>query len=184
MEVIDSEAVIEPSEELIESFEPAKMPPLGPDGGPTLEPAGPFLRVVTDSQCDRGPCRHRHVLLTAMDAERPMDGSGLERPRRGPDGEPVIKYIDDDGREIYETEPWTPLERHRYCYPSPGVRIELDASEAVHECSLWDPEDPDALETLARDRRRQDFHERAEEAAVAAALDATPATESGPRRRK
>jgi hypothetical protein len=164
MDAIDSEAVVTPREELIDSFEPAPLPPAAPDGGPDLEPAPFFLPVIAETQCDQGPCRHRHLLLTAMDAAQPQDGSALERPRLDERGEPIVKYVEDDGtdigRPIFETEPWTPLQKHRYCYPSPGVRIELDSEEPVSECSRWDPEDPTDPETAAREARRAAYRAR------------------------
>ena len=164
MEITDSDATIAPSEDLIERFEPSQIPPIAPDGGPILEPAPVYLPVLTKSLCDRGPCRHRHVLAASMEAAEPMDGGSLERPKLGPDGEPIVKLMEPDitnwkgelvpGRVIYETEPYVPKQVTRLCYPSPGVRIELGEDEPVLECSLWDPEDPADPDVIARERRR------------------------------
>ena len=164
MEISDNDATVEPTNRLIEDFEPSQMPPLAPDGGPILEPAPVYLPVLAQSWCDRGPCRHRHVLASAMEAAEPTDGSSLERPKRDANGELVVKYVEPDvtnwegklvpGRTIYETEPHVPKMVSRLCYPSPGVRIELGEDEPVLECSLWDPEDPADPEVVAREARR------------------------------
>lgn len=170
MEIEDTGETITPSEQLQEGFTPAPIPPLALDGGPVLEPAPLFLPVIAESLCDQGPCRHRHRLAVATDAERGADGEEHQRPKIGPDGEPIVKHQEPDviawngemrpGRVIYETESYTPVTITRLCYPSPGVKIELGEDEPICECSLWDPEDPDSEEARARDQRRQVFRAR------------------------
>jgi len=199
VEISDNDATVEPTNRLIEDFEPSGMPPLAPDGGPILEPAPVYLPVIVESLCDRGPCRHRHVLGTAMEAAEPMDGSALERPKRDANGELVIKLVEPDvtnwkgetvpGRTIYETEPHVPKVVSRICYPSPGVRIELGEDEPVLECSRWDPEDPADPEVVAREARRAAFLAR--EAATTADVedlnredDADSLTTPGVKRKK
>jgi hypothetical protein len=167
VEIIDNDATIEPRDRIQEGFVPANLPPMAPDGGPIPEAAPRYLPVVTKSLCDRGPCRKRHLFAASMEAAEPTDGSPLERPKLDEDGEPIIKHQEPDvlgwngemvpGRTIYETEPYTPLQMVRACYPAPGVKIELGEDEPVLECSLWDPEDPTDLEVIARERRREKY---------------------------
>jgi hypothetical protein len=164
VEIIDNDATIEPKDRLQDGFAPANLPPAAPDGGPIPEAAPIYLPVVTVSLCDRGPCRRRHLFTASMEAMTPEDGSELERPKLDERGEPIVKRIEPDviawngetrpGQTIYETEPYTPRQVIRACYPSPGVKIELGEDEPVLECSLWDPEDPTDLEVLAREARR------------------------------
>lgn len=174
MEIIDSDATIEPREQLAESFAPSDLPPLAADGGFEDDPAPLRLPVLSDPICDRGPCRHRHVLKVAVEAGEPLDGGSHERPKLGPDGEPIIKYVEPDvigwdgtprpGRTIYETEAYTPMQVTRVCYPAPGVKIELGEDEPIAECSLWDPECPDDPDTHARRVRRLKYEQREKEA--------------------
>lgn len=170
MEIIDNSESIVPSEQLQEGFVPSSMPPPAPDGGPELEPAPLHLPILVESQCDRGPCRHRHRLTVAVDAAMPLRGGSLERPKLDEQGEPIIKGHEPDvmgwdgamrpGLPVYETETYTPVNVTRVCYPAPGVKIELGEDEPIHECSLWDPEDPEDVEVVARERRRAAYAQR------------------------
>ncbi len=134
---------------------PSDLPPPAPDGGPVLTPAPLHLPVMQESICDRGPCRHLHVMKKAMEVAEPMDGSSLTRPRLDEHGMPVIVSYHPDGEPIYEQEDYRPLETLRSCYPGVApVRLELSNDDPVLECNLWDPHDPGDPESKARERRR------------------------------
>jgi hypothetical protein len=170
VEISDSDQTITPHDQLQESFEPAPLPPAAADGGPALEAAPLYLPIVTETLCDRGPCRHRHLFTCAMEAGEPMDGSAIERVKIGADGNPIVIGHHPDvkawdgsvraGAPIFATEPYVPKQLFRVCYAAPGVKIELSEDEPIYECSLWDPEDPDDPDTAARDRRRQRYATR------------------------
>lgn len=153
MEIQGSAEPVDTQDNLIDDFEPAHVAIAG-DGGPEMEPAPLFLPVVTESLCDRGPCRHLHCTREEMDAARPSDGSENTRPVLDENGDPIVVGTHDDGSPIYQQEVWRPSKSNRFCYPAAGVWLDLSANAPVLECSRWDPEDPDDPETRARENRR------------------------------
>lgn len=100
----------DPTSKMVDEFEPAPLPPLGPDGFPVLEPApiGP-IPVEPISICMLGPCANYHELETKMDAQEPMDG----------------------------TRGHVHLMVYRTCYPHPGIEMELPAP--IRRCNRWSP---------------------------------------------
>lgn len=150
-------ATISASTHIQDGFIASDLPPPAPDGGPVLPP--PRLPVVGGvSLCMQGPCRHLHVFSQNAEAEQPLDGSGLVRPRLDANGEPIVKRWDEDGSPVYETEPWTPREVIRQCYPALGVVLELSNDAPIRDCNRWDPEDP--AEPNDRDVRRARYLQR------------------------
>ncbi len=98
-------------------FTPGHLPPRGPDG---MIPAGPppllgaglgHLPVIDPpTLCEAGPCRNYHRVVSVMDAQDPVGGTGPAR------------------RQIT-----------RACYPTPGIDLEL-GEIPVLQCSRWEPE--------------------------------------------
>ena len=91
-------------------FTPSRLPPPGPDG---LIPAGRHssLPIVDPpSLCEAGPCRNYHRVVSVMDDQEPVGGSGPTR------------------RQIT-----------RACYPTPGIELELGETPVL-TCSRWEPE--------------------------------------------
>lgn len=151
---------IDATTHLQDGYEPAPMPPPAPDGGPVL-PAARSLRVIREvALCDQGPCRYQHVHTGKVDAQMPLDGSPLVRPKLDAFGEPIRKATEPDGTPIWETEEYTPKERIRSCYPAAGVVLELSADEPITECNRWDPEDDFDYQIRRRDQRRAKFRQR------------------------
>lgn len=92
-------------------WEPAKLPPRGPDG---MIPAGPAKKlpvIEPPSLCEAGPCRNFHRVESLMDAQGPLDGSG-------------------DAIHPQVT---------RACYPAVGIEIELGETPVL-KCSRWEPD--------------------------------------------
>ncbi len=124
--------VIDLSERVIGAWEPAPLPPIGPDGAPIIPPPVP-MTVLSDADwlCLRGPCRNYHRMVLSMDAAQPLDGT---------EG--------DDFRKTIHT-----------CYPAPGIEMPLN-EHVVYECSRWDPEDPRSSELVQIRLRREDYEQR------------------------
>lgn len=103
---------------LTDNFEAGPLPPMGPDGAPTLEPVRP-LPADPPRLCNAGPCRHYHQFQIQLDAQNPM-------AERKPDGT-VVHH----GRVFH-------VQTHHYCYPDVGIETEL-GSEPVLACNRWVP---------------------------------------------
>lgn len=93
-------------------WEPAQLPPRGPDGMIPAPPPPTSLHVLQPpSLCEAGPCRHYHRVESLMDAQDPLDGTG-------------------GGVHPQVT---------RACYPAVGIELELGETPILH-CSRWEPD--------------------------------------------
>lgn len=123
---------IEPHSDLQEGFEPAPVPPIGADGGPIIQPqrSDPPARP---SLCQAGPCRNYHRLVTQVDAENPR---AVRLPIVLPEGTPGAQQTPQG--TLYRAPAVFHTETHHYCYPNPGIEMNLGTLPVV-ECNRWDP---------------------------------------------
>lgn len=92
-------------------WEPAPLPPRGPDGMVPAPPPSRSLPIVQPpSLCEAGPCRNYHRVASLMDAQQTMDGSDAIYPQVT-----------------------------RACYPTPGIELELGETPVLR-CSRWEPD--------------------------------------------
>lgn len=96
-------------------WEPAQLPPRGPDGMIPAPPAKLAVIQPPPSLCEAGPCRNFHRVESLMDAQAPLDGSG-------------------DAVHPQVT---------RACYPAVGIELELGETP-VTRCSRWEPDNEQA----------------------------------------
>ena len=103
-------------------WEPAVLPPSGPDGMIPAPPPRP-LPVIADppSLCEAGPCRHYHKVQSLMDAQEAIDGTASIHPQVT-----------------------------RACYPAVGIELELGETP-VTRCSRWEPDGEQARLDSIRD---------------------------------
>lgn len=124
-------------DDITESFEVSKLPPIGPDGSLGLEPQ----RSVPDPRprlCEAGPCEHYHRLRVQVDAEAPR---AMKLPFRLPVIPEGARAVDDG--MLYRPPPSFHTQLHHTCYPTPGIEIDI-GPEPIVECSRWRPGSPTA----------------------------------------
>jgi predicted Zn-ribbon and HTH transcriptional regulator len=123
---------IDPHSDLQEGFEPAPAPPIGPDRSPIIQPqrSDPPARP---SLCRAGPCRNYHRFVTQVDAENPR---AVPLPIVLPEGTPGAQQTPQG--TLYRAPAVFHTETHHYCYPDPGIEMNLGALPVV-ECNRWDP---------------------------------------------
>ena len=101
-------------------WEPAQLPPRGPDGMIPAPPPRSLPVVQAPSLCEAGPCRNFHRVESLMDAQEPLDGT--------------------DGSVHPQVT--------RACYPAAGIELELGEAP-VMKCSRWEPDNEQArLDTI------------------------------------
>lgn len=90
------------------------------DGTPAL----PRRAVVPPrpSLCAAGPCANYHLLVTQVDAAQPM---AVRLPIAPP-----------SSGAVYTAPAVYHVQRHHYCYPSPGIEMPLGDVPVV-ECNRW-----------------------------------------------
>lgn len=112
MNIKSNESATSLADRAAEDFTPAPLPPLDADGGVVLTPARTLPVVDRPSICTVGPCSRYHRMVTSFDAATALDGSSNGNARQ----------------------------TVHFCYPSPGVHVELDLGDvAVYECNRWSP---------------------------------------------
>lgn len=109
---------------LQEGFEPAPLPPIGPDGAVTIPPLR-RMPVAAPSLCQAGPCIHYHRFVTQLEAARPIANELGEHGQLVGDAPEMPVHV----------------QTHHYCYPTTGVETELGSLPVV-ECNKWAPVDP------------------------------------------
>lgn len=119
---------------LTDHFEPATFA-AGPDGAIAPPVKLPVLQPL--SLCEQGPCVNYHRFALPFEAERAM-GASIE---------PGGKIVGDPGPHPRY------VETHHYCYPTPGVEMDLGGM-AVLSCNRWDPA---VTADLEREKRRAEF---------------------------
>jgi hypothetical protein len=139
-------------------WEPAPLPPRGPDGMIPAPPPRSLPVVQPPSLCEAGPCRNFHRVQSLMDAQEPLDGT--------------------DGTVHPQVT--------RACYPAPGIELELGETP-VMRCSRWEPDSEQARLDSIRDvflkspagkvfaQQVQAFDAAVEEAHARAESEAKPA---------
>jgi hypothetical protein len=146
-----------------DDFEPAPIPPgaasttgvMAPIGGVGLPPALPPA-TPENWVCLRGPCRFYMHFQSA-----------------GEFGNPEGTF--EEGEE--------PKMNHHYCTAIPGSYLDM-GDDMIFKCGRWDPEDPDDIEVMARERRRSKYlklhpdhdpvQQQAEIEAIVAMAEAAP----------
>lgn len=102
-------------------WEPAQLPPRGPDGMIPAPPPAKLPVIEPPSLCEAGPCRNFHRVQSLMDAQEAMDGT--------PSLHPQVT---------------------RACYPAPGIELELGETPVLR-CSRWEPDNEQGRLDALRD---------------------------------
>src|SRR5215470_2227374 len=108
-------------DELADEFEPSPLPPIGPDGGPDLQPMQPSPEMHP-RLCEAGPCVHYHTFQVQMDVQSPIAARVA------------------DGGVLAGAAPPQPfhVETHHYCYPDSGIEFKIGSLPVV-TCNRWSP---------------------------------------------
>ena len=139
-------------DDLQEGFDPAPLPPIGPDGALELEPP----RKMPDPpprMCEAGPCVNYHRFEIQLDVTRP-----------------IAERVEEGGKLVGAAPPMPFHVRvFHYCYPTPGVETDL-GDMPVLSCNRWQP---CTREQIAKEQGVIDaFYETEEGQAYHTALDA------------
>jgi hypothetical protein len=127
-------------DDLADGFEPARVPPVGPDGAVRLPPMRPAV-PPPPRLCEQGPCVHYHRFTIQLDAEQARAAAVA-----GP-GESHGALVGTGGQDFH-------VETHHYCYPTPGVESRLGSLPIV-QCNRWTPKT--YQESLAASLRGDEF---------------------------
>jgi len=120
---------LSPRDGLQEGFDLAAPTHIGPDGGPVMAP--PVTRSPPrPSLCSAGPCVNYHRLEIQVEAEDPK---AQLVPIRLPAGTPRTEAVPLGTLVHHPATFHTAV--HHYCYPSPGIEIELGDVPVV-TCNL------------------------------------------------
>lgn len=148
---------IKVQDSLADGFEPGPLPPMGPDGAPEIPPLRHLPVLEAPRLCEAGPCVNYHRFSMQLDAARP-----------------IADRLEEGGVLAGEAPPAAfHSETQHYCYPSPGVEMEL-GSLPVLECNRWEPVSP--MRTNSRKAREHEYLSSEEGKAFIARAQAWEAT--------
>jgi hypothetical protein len=138
-------------DDLQEGFDPAPLPPIGPDGALELEPP----RKMPDPpprMCEAGPCVNYHRFEIQFDVTRP-----------------IAERVEEGGKLVGAAPPMPFHVRvFHYCYPTVGVETDL-GDMPVLSCNRWEP--ISALEREDKTRVEDEFFASEDGKSYKTALD-------------